>query len=334
MTDEFRPQILPPEQSAGAMQALLRMSQLLGAGPRSGEIFDSMLQIVLGVAGAEHGCLLVEQDGRWSVAATHGLSDAIARPGNTLSEAAPWLAAVAQQVADTSEVVQHTRDSPDAEDAGPEALLCLPLLHHSMLAGIICLGSSYAGSAWPALPIEVLRLLATQAAVELAGIRLETQNQALAQQIERSAADAARAVREAQAAQALAEEAGHNKSRFLASMSHELRTPINAIINFAGFLDRYGELSERQLLLQRRILANADQLLALFNDAVDLSKLEAGRMDLQCEPADLRPIVESAMATASTLARETAIDLESDFAPDLPAVWIDTRRVRQILSTY
>lgn len=133
------------------------------------------------------------------------------------------------------------------------------------------------------------------------------------------------------AAKTAAEEANQLKSRFLANMSHELRTPLNAIINFTAFLDRYGEFSERQRELQERVLYNADHLLGLINDILDLSKIEAGRMELMYEKTQLEPIITGVMATASGLTRDKGLELELDMPEELPTMVIDKVRIRQVL---
>ncbi len=134
-------------------------------------------------------------------------------------------------------------------------------------------------------------------------------------------------------ARAAADEANTLKTRFLANMSHELRTPLNAIINFTQFLGkpRYGELSARQIELQERVLVNSEHLLGLINDILDLSKIEAGRMELQLEPLELGPIFNGVMATAVGLTKGKGLALESDIEEDLPPVRGDKVRVRQIL---
>ncbi|XSG77413.1 ATP-binding response regulator [Herpetosiphon llansteffanensis] len=128
-----------------------------------------------------------------------------------------------------------------------------------------------------------------------------------------------------------AEEANQLKSRFLANMSHELRTPLNAIINFTAFLDRYGEFSERQRELQERVLYNADHLLGLINDILDLSKIEAGRMELMYEKTELEPIITGVMATASGLTRDKGLELDLEMPEELPTMVIDKVRIRQVL---
>src|SRR5207253_8904200 len=100
------------------------------------------------------------------------------------------------------------------------------------------------------------------------------------------------------------EAASQHKSEFLASMSHELRTPLNAIIGFSEVLTErmFGELNEKQDQYLRDIRASSTHLLSLINDILDLSKIEAGRMELEADDFDLPSAIDNAL----TLLRERA----------------------------
>ncbi len=155
----------------------------------------------------------------------------------------------------------------------------------------------------------------------------------LEQRVAQRTADLQHANQELSRAKQIAEEANDLKTRFLANMSHELRTPLNAILNFTRFLskERYGSLSERQQELQQRILANADHLLGLINDILDLAKIEAGRIELFCEEVDLVPVLQGVMATAVGLTKDKQLTLELEAPEELPLVQVDKTRIRQVL---
>ena len=129
------------------------------------------------------------------------------------------------------------------------------------------------------------------------------------------------------------EQASRMKSDFLATMSHELRTPLNAIIGFADVLrdGLLGELTELQRDHVGDILDSGEHLLALINDILDLSKVEAGRMTLDLEPVELRPLLQNAMSMVKekALSQELHLTLEAD--DDLPRLLADPRKVKQIL---
>jgi signal transduction histidine kinase/CheY-like chemotaxis protein len=141
------------------------------------------------------------------------------------------------------------------------------------------------------------------------------------------------AKQDAERARAAAEEANRYKSHFLANMSHELRTPLNAILNFADFLGdmEYGPVNEQQKMFQSRILYNGEHLLGLINDILDLSKIEAGKVELIREPADLHPLFHGVMATAVGLTKDKGLTLDLEADEQLPPVLIDRTRIRQVL---
>lgn len=116
-------------------------------------------------------------------------------------------------------------------------------------------------------------------------------------------------------------------------MTHELRAPLNAIINYTRFIgyDEFGPLSEDQRMFRSRVLYNSEHLLDLLNDLLDISKIEIGRLDLMRDQVQLWPLLQGVEATMSGLAEQKGLELALDAAPDLPLVWIDKRRVRQIL---
>ena len=133
--------------------------------------------------------------------------------------------------------------------------------------------------------------------------------------------------------QAQLEEAMRARNRFYASMSHELRTPINAIIGYNTLLldHIYGPLNERQEQGLQRTHKAARHLLELVNDVLDLSKIEAGKIELSLQPVPFPGIVEDLFVTVRPLADEHATSLSLDAATQGTTVVSDPRRVRQIL---
>jgi signal transduction histidine kinase len=127
--------------------------------------------------------------------------------------------------------------------------------------------------------------------------------------------------------------ANQHKSEFLANMSHELRTPLNAIIGFSEVLIErlFGELNEKQDDYLKDIHASGRHLLALINDILDLSKIEAGQLELELGTFDLPTAITDAMTLIRQRAHQHRITLAVDGDPALHDVTADERKVKQIL---
>ena len=123
------------------------------------------------------------------------------------------------------------------------------------------------------------------------------------------------------------------KDEFLANVSHELRTPLNAIIGRAeSFAERiYGDLTGRQLQAIHGIVQSGHHLLALINDILDLSRCEAGQLELSCGPVDVAALAEFSLQLIADAAQAKQIIVKSDIDPVLTQIIGDERRLRQIL---
>jgi signal transduction histidine kinase len=130
-----------------------------------------------------------------------------------------------------------------------------------------------------------------------------------------------------------AEESDRLKSAFLATMSHELRTPLNSIIGFTGILRQGlpGPLNDEQSKQLGMVKNSADHLLALINDVLDISKIEAGQLKVAATEFDLRATILKAMQTVRPMAEKKGLDLVCELADDIGTVVSDARRVEQIL---
>ncbi|KUI99686.1 ATP-binding protein [Vibrio sp. MEBiC08052] len=138
--------------------------------------------------------------------------------------------------------------------------------------------------------------------------------------------------RELNRARIQAEAATHAKSVFLANMSHELRTPLNAILGYAQLIHRAPELNEQQKDGLNTIIQSGHHLLTLINDLLDLSKIEAGRMDLAPEAIDLTRCFQSVLEIIRIKAAQKSLDLKLQLKPQiLPWVFVDEKRLRQVL---
>jgi len=195
---------------------------------------------------------------------------------------------------------------------GMRAMLVLPMQWGDRVAGVLIIRCKCPG----AFPPETVKLLETFAAQSAVAI----QNARLFQELERKTLDL--------------EIANKHKSDFLASMSHELRTPLNAIIGFAEVLsDRTREEipdDQRSRYLDH-IQRSGKQLLSLINDILDLSKVEAGRMELFLERVRLADIIEGCVGVVRVVAVRNEITLDNRIEPPDAVVMADPARLRQIV---
>jgi signal transduction histidine kinase len=127
--------------------------------------------------------------------------------------------------------------------------------------------------------------------------------------------------------------ANRHKSEFLANMSHELRTPLNAVIGFSEvLLERmFGPLNDKQDEYVADILSSGRHLLSLINDILDLSKIEAGRMELEAAEFDLRAALENAITLVRERAQRGGVALRLDTDPALGAFVGDERKLKQVV---
>lgn len=141
--------------------------------------------------------------------------------------------------------------------------------------------------------------------------------------------------RTAQLAEAMekAQEADRLKSAFLATMSHELRTPLNSIIGFTGIIlrERVGPLNDEQKKQLSMVKNSSQHLLALINDVLDISKIEAGQLQLISEEVNMPQIIEKALQSVRPLVESKGIELRYKISPDINLATGDNRRVEQVL---
>lgn len=128
--------------------------------------------------------------------------------------------------------------------------------------------------------------------------------------------------------------ASQYKSEFLANMSHELRTPLNSVINFAQMISENTDTMDKEEIVRfaKMIDQSGQELLALINDILDLSKVEAGRLDIVLEQIGVKQLAEDAMSHFLLVAEKKGIQLQMEQAPGVPeTLWSDPQRIQQIL---
>ncbi len=197
------------------------------------------------------------------------------------------------------------------ERLGYRSLLAVPLLLEQRIMGALVVWRREAGTFEPDV-VNLLQTLATQSALAIQNARLFREIADKSQQLDA---------------------ASRHKSEFLANMSHELRTPLNAIIGFSEvLLERmFGEVNAKQTEYLQDILSSGQHLLSLINDILDLSKVEAGRMELAPAPFHLPVALENAVTLVKERATRHGIALGLDVDPRLGEVVGDERKIRQVL---
>ncbi len=174
------------------------------------------------------------------------------------------------------------------------------------------------------------RLESQQAELEQTNVNLEEH----AQHLERQKVELLRAQSELKANALALEQASQYKSEFLANMSHELRTPLNSSLILAKLLqdNKRGNLTEEQVRYAATIHSSNSDLLSLINDILDLSKVEAGQMDVQFAPVAIDGILQSLKQSFSPIAESRGVMLSTQRAADVPAYFVtDNQRLQQVL---
>ena len=216
----------------------------------------------------------------------------------------------------------------ECKKAGFRSFAALPLQSGEEIIGVVGLAALVERDFEQ--QAKFLETLASQVAI---GIR----NVLLYEQVQRHAAELERRVAERTAELTIAKEraeyADHLKSAFLATMSHELRTPLNSIIGFTGMLlERWaGPLNEEQDKQLKMVYNSAKHLLALINDILDLSKIEAGQLELHPSSFALPDLITEVMRTMYQQAAAKGLELAAQFDPGVGAITADRRRLEQVL---
>ncbi len=216
------------------------------------------------------------------------------------------------QVSDIqAEAADYPRSCEIARQFGHRTVLVMSLFREGTPFGTILLRRQEVRP-FSEQETSLLRTFGDQAAIALENVRLFREIQDKSRQLE---------------------VANQHKSEFLANMSHELRTPLNAIIGFSEVLleKLFGEINDKQEDYLKDIHSSGRHLLSLINDILDLSKVEAGRMELDLSTFDLRAAISNAMTLIRERAQRQGIALRLEADPALGEITADERKLKQIL---
>jgi signal transduction histidine kinase/DNA-binding response OmpR family regulator len=248
--------------------------------------------------------------------ATHGMDEAIVAAirdrGIRAGETAVGKAAAERAPVQILDVLKEPSLVLDVIlRAGYRAVLVVPLLHSDQIVGALVVRRQEPGE-FPKSTIDLLKTFADQSVLAI-------QNARLFREIEEKSRQLA--------------EASQHKSQFLANMSHEIRTPMNAIIGVTEMLleDAQDLKRDDEVGPLERVLRAARHLLALINDILDLSKIEAGKMELSTEIFAIAPFLDEVGKTLETQATKNGNRFVVDCSPEVGTIYADQMRLRQVL---
>ncbi|MFZ1096948.1 MAG: ATP-binding protein [Xanthobacteraceae bacterium] len=304
-------------QSVQELRALGDVSQAVNSTIDLETVLSTIVTKAVQLSGTEAGTIYVfdEASQEFRMRASYGMDDAIIaeikgrhiRMGETVVSRAV-LQRKPVQIYD----VQHDPSSPVLDvivRAGFRGHLTVPLLGADRIVGALVVRRKEPGE-FPQSTIDLLQTFAAQSVLAI-------QNARLFGELEEKSGEL--------------ELASKHKSQFLANMSHELRTPLNAIIGVSEMLREDAEVLKQDVEPLDRVLGAARHLLALINDILDLSKIEAGRMDLHLETFQLLPVIKDVAKTIEPMATKNSNRIEIDCPADLGTLHADQTRFRQSL---
>jgi predicted ATPase/signal transduction histidine kinase len=320
------------------LDALLKASQAISQQVQLDRLIANLLEIVIANAGADKCVLLLKEDDDLQVVARVELGQqpqllqpiafdlstdlAISLVNKVNHSLQPILRT------DAIESVEFIEDAY-LQQHQPYSVLCTPIVDRGELIGILYLENQLTGS-FTGDRIETIQILVAQAAISIQNAKLYRALQAsvdlLEQKVEARTA-------ELQTAKEAADRANEAKTNFFNNMSHELRTPLNAILGMSEGLGEqvYGSLNPQQLRYINIINSSGTHLLSLIDDILDLAKIEAGKLELYCEPTNIHQLCDDSLEFVKPQALQKQIHLEMTLPSHLSPVMLDERRMRQVL---
>ena len=309
-------------ESVGELRALGSVSQAVSSTLDLETVLATIVSHAVQLSGTDCGVIYEYDEAKeeFHLRASHRMEEEVVESLRAapirLGEGATGRAATTRapiQVPDISDQREYTgtRVRPMLTRLGYRSLLSVPLLREQQIMGGLTVWRRQSGEFKPEV-INLLQTFATQSALAIQNARLFREIEDKSRQIEA---------------------ANRHKSEFLANMSHELRTPLNAIIGFSEVLQErlFGELNEKQAEYTDDILSSGRHLLSLINEILDLSKVEAGRMELELATFDLPSAIDNARTFVRERATRHGITLDVTIDERLGDYVGDERKIKQVL---
>jgi signal transduction histidine kinase len=317
LLDELRQRTDQLGRSVGELRALGEVSQAVNSTLDLETVLSTIVAKAVQLSGTEAGTIYVLDDARreFHLRATCGMDqdliDALMSRHIGLDDPN-----VARDIAqhDATQVADLRKEPPTALNeitlrAGYRARLTAPLFRGEDIVGLLVVRRKTPG-AFAQNTVELIKTFAAQSALAIQNAQLFHEIRDKGRQLE---------------------SASQHKSQFLANMSHELRTPLNAIIGVTEMLREDAEVLKQDTEPLDRVLGAGRHLLALINDILDLSKIEAGRMELQLETFTLAPLIAGVVKTIEPLAAKNANQTAVDCDAAIGTMYADQIRLRQAL---
>ncbi|MCL6273693.1 ATP-binding protein [Muricauda sp. 2012CJ35-5] len=358
-----------PNHSSFDTQSLLKATQAISAEVNLGSLVQQLLNIVMENAGADKGALILMKNG------TPYLESIVnTNSENNSSFSEIELRNCAQLPVNIIEHVISTRKELSIDDVintnypkesyfrnnTISSLIILPLLKQKDLVGVLYLENKQVKGLFTEGDLEILRIIASQAAISITNTLLYEKSNTLNQELSSSKEELAKinevledrikkrtehlqqeiemrkkAEKNLIYAKNDADNANSAKTQFLANMSHEIRTPLNAIVGFSQILLNQGknlDLTQKFERYLNNINQSAESLSEVINDILDLSKIEAGKFTITKEDVNLNQIVTSVCRINKGLGKTKEVKLNSNFNDKLPKyVYTDGSKLKQIL---
>ena len=306
-------------QSVAELRALGEVTQAVNSTLDLETVLSTIVAKAVELSGTDAGAIYVADGSQedFRLRATHGMGDsmidALRSQGIGLSESTIASAAAQRSPVQVADLL--ALESSPVHDiivqAGYRALLVVPLLRPDGIVGVLVVRRKQPGQFTKAT-LDLLQTFAAQSVLAIENARLFTEVEEQSRQLEI---------------------ASRHKSQFVANMSHELRTPLNAIIGLTEMMvtnaARFG--TEKALEPLRRVHRAGTHLLGLINQVLDLSKIEAGKLELNPESVSLAPLIDEMAGTARQLAEQNKNRLVVECEENLGLLIVDAMRLRQIL---
>ena len=301
------------------LEALGEVSQVVSSSLDLEEVLSTIVSVAVELSGTDGGSMMeYDEEARcFRVRTAHATSQAVLNAlRGTQVGLDDTLVGRAAREGRPLQSEDLTKEPPDPHisilaAAGWRSLLAVPMLREGKIVGALVVRRLQPGTFSPDIS-DLLETFASQCSLALVNARLY-------RELERKSAEL--------------EVASRHKSEFLASMSHELRTPLNAVLGFSEvLLERmFGDINDRQEEYLRDIWSSGKHLLELLNEILDLSKVEAGRMELEPSVFDVRSALEYGLSLVRERATTHEIELTVDCGSQVGSIDTDELRFKQVV---